>query len=75
MGKVKQIEVFWFMSLLGPAQGGSMYYRRTGIFTVAAGETRFACFEEIFAAVKAQSPELGDAVVLSFDIQPNQLTA
>ncbi|MCX4786477.1 hypothetical protein OG369_09865 [Streptomyces sp. NBC_01221] len=68
-------EHFWFMSLALITHEGLRYYRRTGVFTAVLGATRFDCFEEILASVKEQTPELQDAVVLAFDVQPNHLTA
>ncbi|MFB7285448.1 hypothetical protein [Actinacidiphila glaucinigra] len=64
---------FWFMSLVLITSEGMSFYRRTGHLTVNPGATRFNAFEEILSAMKEGTPELRDAVVLSFDIQPNRL--
>lgn len=65
---------FWFMSFLVPMAGGFSTYRRSGHFTPHPGTTRVDAFELLLAAVKEQSPELREnAVVLSFDVQPNQI--
>lgn len=65
---------FWFMSLFVPNSMGFATYRRSGHFNPKPGTTRFDAFELLLAAVKEQSPELQhDAVVISFDIQPNQI--
>ena len=70
----KQGTHFWFMSLLVPTAGGFNTYRRSGHFTPERGTTRVDAFELLLAIVKEQSPELGaDAVVISFDVQPNRL--
>ncbi|MEU6527861.1 hypothetical protein ABZ869_01550 [Streptomyces sp. NPDC046928] len=69
----KQGTHFWFMSLALITRAGLCFYRRTGHLDLNAGATRFDAFEEILAAMKEQTPELHDAVVLSFDIQPNAL--
>ncbi|WP_392967196.1 hypothetical protein [Streptomyces sp. LN245] len=65
---------FWFMSLALITQAGLSYYRRTGHLDLDPGATRFDAFEEILSAMKDQTPELQDAVVLAFDIQLNALT-
>ncbi|MFJ4712709.1 hypothetical protein [Streptomyces sp. NPDC088785] len=64
---------FWFMSLALITSEGMSFYRRTGHISLNKGATRFNAFEEILAAMKEQTPALHDAVVLSFDIQPNAL--
>ncbi|MEU6365753.1 hypothetical protein ABZ876_08350 [Streptomyces sp. NPDC046931] len=65
---------FWFMSLIVPSPVGFDSYRRCGHFTPDPGMTRHDAFELLLAAVKEQSPELRThAVVISFDVQPNQL--
>jgi hypothetical protein len=72
--KTTQGTHFWFMSLLVPAPNGFSAYRRSGHFTPEGGLTRHDAFEVLLNNVKEQSPELSEsAVVLSFDIQPNQL--
>lgn len=70
----KQGTHFWFMSLIVPGASGFSTYRRSGNFTPKPGTTRVDAFELLLNAVKQQSPELRhDAVVISFDIQPNEL--
>lgn len=64
---------FWFMSLALITREGMSYYRRTGHLSLNPGATRFTAFEEILGAMKEQTPLLHNAVVLAFDIQPNEL--
>lgn len=64
---------FWFMSLALITSEGLRFYRRTGHLSLNPGATRFNAFEEILSAMKEQTPALRDAVVVSFDIQPNAL--
>lgn len=74
MARPKQGTHFWFMSLSLITSQGMSFYRRTGHLDLNRGATRFDAFEEILTAMKEQTPELQDAVVLAFDIQPNALT-
>lgn len=73
MGSSSTREMFWFMSLALITREGLRYYRRTGVFTAVPGATRFAAFEELLQDVKERTPELADAVVLAFDVRPNEL--
>lgn len=67
---------FWFMSLMVPLPTGSGFstFGRRGHCTPKPGATRFEVFDDLLALAKQGTPELDrDAVVISFDIQPNQL--
>ncbi|MEW2567650.1 hypothetical protein [Streptomyces sp. NPDC047070] len=74
MAAPKQGTHFWFMSLALITSRGLSFYRRTGHVDFNPGATRIDAFEEILTSVKEQTPELQDAVVLAFDLQPNALT-
>lgn len=60
---------FYFMSLYG---NGNVW-RRSGHLTPPQSWTRFDAFESLLAYVKESTPELADATVLAFDIQPNKI--
>lgn len=65
---------FWFMSLLVPVPTGFSTFHRRGHCTPKPGSTRVNVFDDLLTLVKQGSPELAhDAVVISFDIHPNQL--
>lgn len=64
---------FWFMSLYLATPAGFAFYRRTGTYSPGPGCLRTEAFDQLLDHVKEKTPELRDAVVVAFDIQPNAL--
>lgn len=64
---------FWHMSFLVRSAVGLAAEERVGHWTPTPGMTRFDARQEIRRQVVERSPVLTNAVMLSFDIQPNQL--
>ncbi|WP_327162089.1 hypothetical protein [Streptomyces zaomyceticus] len=69
----KQGDHFWFMSFVANGPRGTYATHRTGCFDIAQGATRQAAFVEILTSLRQQNPDLADATVTAFDIQPNKL--
>ncbi|BET51738.1 hypothetical protein RGQ21_67200 [Kitasatospora aureofaciens] len=64
---------FWYMSFLAYNSAGLSAQERNGHWTPTPGMSRFDAMTEIRRQVVEVSPYLADAVMLSFDIQPNQV--
>ncbi|MGP3686515.1 hypothetical protein ACTVZO_17715 [Streptomyces sp. IBSNAI002] len=64
---------FIFMSLTVPTPQGFMTLRRSGAVTPPQGATRLDMFEVLRQQVIAEDPSHAEAVVIAFDIQPNEL--
>lgn len=64
---------FWHMSFLTQNATGLSAQWRAGHWTPTPGMSRFDTMNELRRQVVAASPYLADAVMLSFDIQPNQI--
>lgn len=63
---------FWFMTIQwhGNSNVTGSY---SGVFTPAAGSTRWDALKHLFERVVAEYPDASDGTILAFDIQPNQL--
>ncbi|WP_030777191.1 hypothetical protein [Streptomyces sp. NRRL S-920] len=64
---------FWFMAFVGKNTSGLSVQERNGHWTPADDMTRFDAMNEVRRQVIEASPYLADAVLISFDIQPNSL--
>jgi len=64
---------FWYMTFLGRNAIGLSAQERSGHWTPTPGMSRFDAMDEIRRQVVEASPYLADAVMLSFDIQRNEL--
>lgn len=64
---------FWHMSFITRNAIGLSAQERSGHWTPTPGMSRFDAMNEIRRQVVQASPYLADAVMLSFDIQPNQI--
>lgn len=72
-GMSEQGTHFIFMALTVPTPNGFMTLRRSGVVTPPVGATRQDMFERLRQQVIAEDPSYAEAVVISFDIQPNKL--
>ncbi|MFJ5151380.1 hypothetical protein ACIQCF_07290 [Streptomyces sp. NPDC088353] len=64
---------FWHMSFPAHNAIGLTAQDRSGHWTPTPGMTRFDAMNEIRRQVVEVSPYLADAIMLSFDIQRNEL--
>ncbi|MDQ0694229.1 hypothetical protein [Streptomyces sp. W4I9-2] len=64
---------FWHMSFLAHNAIGLTAQERSGHWTPTPGVTRMDAMNELRRQVNEASPYLTNAVMLSFDIQLNQL--
>lgn len=64
---------FWHMSFITRNAIGLSAQERSGHWTPTPGMSRFDAMNEIRRQVVQASPYLEDAVMLSFDIQSNQI--
>ncbi|MFD3638219.1 hypothetical protein [Streptomyces griseus] len=64
---------FWHMSFLAHNAIGLTAQERSGHWTPPSGMTRMDAMNELRRQVNEASPYLTNAVMLSFDIQLNQL--
>ncbi|MBQ1118344.1 hypothetical protein [Streptomyces sp. C3-3] len=64
---------FWHMSFLGRNAIGLTAQERSGHWTPSPGMTRMDAMNELRRQVNEASPYLTNVVMLSFDIQLNQL--
>lgn len=64
---------FWHMSFLSRNAMGLSAQERNGHVTPPPGISRFDAMNAIRRQVEEASPYLVDAVMLSFDIQPNKI--
>ncbi|MER6778511.1 MULTISPECIES: hypothetical protein [unclassified Streptomyces] len=62
-------DTFWFMSFRTTTGVTTL----NGTFKKEPHATRIAAFEQIRTLVKEQQPHLANAIVVAFDVQPNQL--
>lgn len=64
---------FWYMSFFAHNSIGLTAQERSGHWTPPPGMTRMDAMNELRRQVDEASPHLANAVMLSFDIQLNQL--
>ena len=64
---------FWFMSVMAVNPRGPWMNDYQGTVTIAPDATRLELFNQIREEVAEKDPRSRGAVVLAFDIQPNQL--
>ncbi|MEU5388651.1 hypothetical protein [Kitasatospora cineracea] len=63
----------YVLTLQHAARGGYGVFTTSGTLTPPAGWTRNDIFQGLIAETARTKPELADANVLFFDLQPNQL--
>lgn len=66
-------EHFWFLSVMTVNPAGPWVNDYQGTTTLAPDATRLELFNQIRAEVGEKDPRSRGAIVLSFDIQPNDL--
>lgn len=71
--KPEQGTHFWHMSFVARNELGQTMQERVGHWTPTPGMTRFDAMNEIRRQVVEASPYLDDAVMISFDLQRNEL--
>lgn len=64
---------FWFMTVQTPNNAGAWLAYYQGTRTPRPGQTRQDLFNAILTELPDGDPRTTGAVVLAFDIQPNQL--
>ncbi|MEU6284942.1 hypothetical protein [Streptomyces sp. NPDC047028] len=73
MEAVSQGSYFWIMTMQVPSEKGAVLYNYQGTVTPAKHNTRLDLFNEIRKNLTGRFPHLGDAIVVTFDVQPNRL--
>lgn len=71
--KTKRDSHFWFMSVMTVNAHGPWANDYQGTLTLVPGATRLEAFNQIREEVAQGDPRSRGAIVLSFDIQPNEL--
>ncbi|MFE0692953.1 hypothetical protein [Streptomyces sp. NPDC058869] len=64
---------FWFMSVMTMNAAGPWFNDYQGTLTLAPGATRLEVFNQIREEVAQNAPRSRGALVIAFDVQPNEL--
>lgn len=70
---VEQGTHFWFMTIQTPNASGYFVNSYQGTWTPRTGATRLDTFNDIRRYVDGEDLRARGGIVISFDIQPNQL--
>lgn len=63
----------WLITLQIPIGGGMRTFTTNGIYGAAPGATRTSIYQSIRAHLTEQNPDLANANVLFFSLEPDQL--
>ncbi|WP_030241012.1 hypothetical protein [Streptomyces sp. NRRL S-350] len=63
----------WLMTLQRPVGNGLATFTSNGTYTAKPGATREDAYRDIRAWLNQQRPEMADACVLFFSLEPNRL--
>lgn len=70
---IEQGDYFWFMSVMAVNSVGPWVNDYQGTLTLIPGVTRLELFNQIREEVAQNDPRSRGAIVLAFDVQPNEL--